>query len=82
MINEQEFAKEAIRQSIQAGLNSPNLDELCEGRCDDAFEEGRYKGRKEVVEWINERENKGYLSHFGMRHLWQDKLKEWGLEEG
>ena len=40
-----------------------------------ALEEGRKQGRREVVEWI---ENRGG-SLDGFRNEWQAQLKEWGI---
>ena len=39
------------------------------------------EGRREVVEWIESRHKKGYLSFCGLYINWQAKLKEWLPEE-
>jgi hypothetical protein len=40
----------------------------------------RKNGIREVVEWINSREEIGYLNQCGFNHIWRAKLKEWEID--
>jgi len=46
-----------------------NLPEIIKG--------SRQKGIEEVVDWIDSRVEKGYMSHLGFHLLWQTQLKKW-----
>ena len=76
------FTKEDLNRALNKLLSDKAF--ISEYRVIEYIEQARLIGIKEVVDWIKSREvNHDVLGarFYASREEWQDKLKEWGLDD-